>query len=175
MGDRIYQVKPTEQAMFHSGQIDKVDTAVPLECQCPPPTPLMQAQAPFAPNVPDSELPARARIADQETAASQGGSVAATKPSRLSNGPETAALPASQPNDIHVQVDAPLVFTPRRRAAAALPPPLQAARDLPVEDSPGRQMHLDAVIESPPPEKQNENEHRGFFRRVKGMFSSIFR
>jgi hypothetical protein len=177
MGDRIYQVRPTEQAVFHAGQIDKVDTEVPLECGCPPPSPLMRADAPFAPNVPDSELPAKARIGGSESpvASAANDSLGASASNiRLSNGPETAPVPASQPNETHVQVDAPLVFTPRNRAASPLPAPVQAARDLPVEDSPARQVHLDAVIESPPAEKQNQPERRGFFRRLKGMLSSIF-
>jgi len=193
MGDRIYQVKPAEQAVFHSGQIDKVDGDVPLECGCPPPSPLMRAQAPFAPNVPDSELPEKVRIGGSETpaAAARSGSLGLTAGdttaagslpvvtsgagTRLSNGPETAPLPASQPNDVHVQVDAPLVFTPKNRAAAALPPPpVQAAKDLPVEDSPARQVHLDAVVQAPPAEKQKV-EHRGFFRRLGGFFAAIFK
>jgi hypothetical protein len=176
MGDRIYQVKPTEQAVFHSGQIDKVDTDVPLECGCPPPSPLMRAEAPFAPNVPDAELPAKARIGGSEIppSAENGALGAAASNTRLSNGPETAPLPPSQANGAHVQVDAPLVFTAKNRAASALPAPVQAARDLPVEDSPARQVHLDAVVESPLPEKQSKPEHRGFFRRVKGMLSAIF-
>ena len=48
------------------------------------------------------------------------------------------------------------------------------ARDLPVDESPAREVHLDTVVESPPPEKQTKPERRGFFRRVKGMFSAIF-
>jgi hypothetical protein len=181
MGDRIYQVRPTEQAVFHAGQIDKVDTDVPLECGCPPPSQLMRAEAPFAPNVPDSELPVKASIGGSETPASSAASdtLGATASSlssdtRLSNGPETAPLPASQPNETHVQVDAPLVFTPRNRAASALPAPAQAARSLPVEDSPERHVHLDTLIESPPIEQQNKPEHRGFFSRMKGMLSAIF-
>jgi hypothetical protein len=177
MGDRIYQVKPAEQAVFHSGQIDKVDGDVPLECGCPSPSPVMQAQAPFAPNVPDSELPEKVRIGGSETPATPAVSTSADASgagTRLSNGPETAPLPASQPNDVHVQVDAPLVFTPKNRAAAALPPPVQAAKDLPVEDSAARQVHLDAVVQAPPPEKQKP-EHRGFFRRLGGFFAAIFK
>jgi hypothetical protein len=174
MGDRIYQVRPTEQAVFHSGRIDKVETDVPLECGCAPPSQLMRAQAPFAPNVPDSELPAKARIGGSETpvvSAANSSPQTTSSETKLSNGPETTPLPPSQPNEVHMEVDAPLVFTPKKRAASASPPPVQAAKDLPVEDSPGRQVHLDTVVETPLPEKQNKPEHRGFFRR---LLSSIF-
>jgi hypothetical protein len=202
MGDRIYQVRPAEQAVFHSGQIDKVNTEVPLECGCPPPTPVMRAEAVYAPNVPDAELPELAlpekvRIGGSGTpgapaasassapaanapAANQGLTAtasAASSPSdtRLSNGPETDPLPASQPTDIHVQVDAPFVFNAKDRAAKALPAPVQAAKNLPIEESTERQVHLDAVIQSPPPETPSKPEHRGFFRRVGGFFASIFK
>jgi hypothetical protein len=173
MGDRIYQVRPTEQAMFHTGQINKVDTDIPLECGCPAPTPIMRAQAPYAPNVPDSELPAKARIGGSETAVTSASSAPSLSPepeTRLSNGSETAPLPSSQPNEAPVQVEIPLVFTAGNRAASASPPPLQAARDLPMEDSSARQVHLDTVVESPAPEKPNKPQRRGFFRR---MFSAI--
>jgi hypothetical protein len=178
MGDRIYQVRPAEQAVFRSGQIDKVDSDVPLECGCPPPSPQMRAEAQYAPNVPDSELPEKVRIGGSETpaAVASAGSLSAGAP--LSNGPETAPLPASQANDIHTQVEAPLVFTAKdaakNRAAAGLPAPAQAAKDLPVQDSSTRPVHLDAVIQSPTPEKQKKDEHPGFFRRVGGFFAGLF-
>jgi hypothetical protein len=170
MGNRIYQVRPAEQAEFHGGQIDKVDAEVPLECGCPTPTPVMRADAAFAPNVPESELPEKARI---------GGSASPAPPSasdaRLSNGQQTAPLPPSQPNEVHVQVEAPLVFTAKNRAVTPLPPQVQAAKDLPVEESPARQVHLDALIQAPLPPNQNKTAHRGFFRRVGGFFSGIFK
>jgi len=176
MGDRIYQVKPTEQAMFHSGQIDKVDADVPLECGCPAPSPLMRADAPFAPNVPDSELPEKVRIGGSETPAPPAplATASLSAGTKLTSGPETAPLPPSQAGDVHVQVDAPFVFNAKNRPASALPAAVQAAKDLPLEDFPERQVHLDTVVQSPPPEKPKA-EHRGFLRRVGGFFGRIFK
>jgi hypothetical protein len=76
-------------------------------------------------------------------------------------------------------VDAPFVFTARKHAPSAPPAPVSAIRELPVDDSPDREVHLDAVIQSPPPDRpgdpQNTPEHHGFFGRVKGFFSSVFK
>jgi len=175
IGDRIYQVRPAEQAVFHSGQIDKVDTDVPLECGCPAPSPVMRTEAPFAPNVPDSELPAKAHLGGTSTpsttTAGSGSPGETPSPTTLSNGPETAPLPPSQPNDVQVQVEAPLVFSAKDRAVKATPPP--PIVDVPVEDLSARsQVHLDPVIQPSPPKKA---EHGGFLHRVGRFFSALFR
>jgi AMIN domain len=187
MGDRIYQVKATQQAVFHAGQIDKVDANVPLECGCPPPAPVMRTDAPSKTPAVGSELPAKAHLGGEPTpagaaTASDARSSAAnasptpggeTPPAtRLTNGPETDPLPPSKPDDIHVQVDAPIVFSGKNRNPNALPAPAQEAMALPVEDSTARSVHLDTVVEPPPPEKKPESH--GFFHRVRGFFRAIF-
>ena len=176
MGDRIYQVKPTEQAVFRAGRIDKVDTDIPLECGCPPPRPAPALKTQVRPPVEEVELPAQAHLGETSTPAAAPGNSpnAVPGPTTLSNGPETAPLPASQPNDVHVQVDAPFVFTAKSRSASAPPAPVQEARDLPVENSSARQVHLEAVVEPPPPEKKAKAEHRGFLHRVGRFFAAIF-
>lgn len=176
MGDRVYQVKPAEQALFRSGRIDKVDADVPLECGCLPPRPSPALRAEAHTPVSEAELPASARLGEKSA---QAGAAAISPgadsaPTTLSNGPETAPLPASQPNEVHVQVDAPFVFTAKDRAAGAPPAPVQAARELPVEDSSARQLHLDAVVQPPPQEKKTKAEHRGFLHRVGRFFAGIF-
>ena len=95
---------------------------------------------------------------------------------RLTNGPETAPLPASEQNQIHVQVDAPFVFSAKDRAAKAAPATVPAPPDLPIDESTQRQVHLDPVIQPAPPlNQQNKTEHSGFFSRVGKFFSSIFK
>jgi len=184
MGDRIYQVRPAEQAVFRAGRIDKVDTDVPLECGCPPPSPAMRANAVTLPPASGPELPGNARLG--MTAPAAGASAKAGSPGEaapgttggtragitLSNGPEIAPLPPSQPNDVHIQVDAPFVFNARDRATVP-PPPLQEARNLPLADSSTPQILLTPVVQPPPPEQKSA--HRGFFRRLGGFFASIFR
>jgi hypothetical protein len=175
MGNRIYQVRPNEEAVFRAGQIDKVDTDVPLECGCPPPpptTPVLEAASPTAQPVVASDLPAKVRVGEGATGGTGAEEAAAAAQTQLSTGPETAPLPPSQPNEVHVQVDAPLVFTGKKRAAVPAPP-IESARELPIEESPERQVHLDPVVQPPPTDKQSTKPH-GFFHRVKGVFSAIF-
>ena len=84
---------------------------------------------------------------------------------------------------MHVQVDAPLVFNTKNRAASALPAPVQEAQNLRMEDSPVRQVNLDPVIESPLPDKKaktgkpqkDQQERRGFLHKVKGFFGGMFK
>ena len=70
----------------------------------------------------------------------------------------------------NIQVDAPLVFSAKNRTANA-PLPVQEARELPIEDSSIRPVHLDAVVQ-PPPKRKPANH--GFFHRLKGIFAGIF-
>jgi len=181
MGDRIYQVRPTEQAVFRSGQIDRVDTNVPLECGCPTPVPVMRTAAPRSAPLHGAGLPARVRLggdstptADSTLPPAAAVPPPATTPTTLSNGPETAPLPASQPGDVHVQVDAPFVFNAKNRAEIAAPAPVTEAAALPVEDSSARQVHIDPVIQVLPPPAKAKPKNQGFLHRMKGVFASIF-
>jgi hypothetical protein len=177
MGDRIYQVKPAEQAVFRLGRIDKVDADVPLECGCPPPVPVMRTSVPPISPAPDSELPANARLGGSPepagtTPVSGSGSSSAT----LSSGPETAPLPQSKPDDVHVDVDAPFVFSVKDRAASTPLEQIQAAASLPVRDSAAPEVRLDTVVQPPPPSGVlAKTERHGILRRLKGFFAALFR
>jgi len=183
MGDRIYQVKPAEQAVFLAGRIDQVGANVPLECGCPPPAPaVLRTEAP-ATVLPDSSLPQEARLTSPgaRTEATKPGSDHPTRPASLPTGPETAALPASQPNDIHVQVEAPFVFSAKNRVTIPPPAPTEEVASLPAVSS-FRPATLATIVEQPPTPatsvpsaERAASAPRRFFRKVKGFFAAIFR
>jgi hypothetical protein len=138
LGDGTYQVKSTQEVMFHSGKLSAADTAVPLNCGCPPSTPLLMRASAAA------TLDVRRPIP----------------------GSETAALPASKPNEIHVQVDVPLVFS-ASDPPPVTPAPTQEASLLPLRDLPTPASFVTLVAPPKP-------THHGFFGKLKGFFSAMF-
>ncbi|MBZ5600447.1 MAG: AMIN domain-containing protein [Acidobacteriia bacterium] len=189
MGDGTYQVKPSDQIVFHSGRLTAVDTAVPGSCGCPePPVPVMRASAPSAPPIPDANLAQSMRLAPPTEqagpvpppVATSGLRASGSSPSQVSvsiTGPESAPLPASKPNDVHVQVDAPFVF----RASDPTPPPpapIQEAQRLPLSNpSPPERLQTTVLPPpTPPPPTQNQAKppRRGFLGKIRGFFAAIF-
>lgn len=184
VGDRTYKVKPTEQVVFHLGQIDKMDANVPLECGCPPPAPI-QPSAP-ATEVAVAKMPDRAALGSDGTAGPHSGKdpvsgvpasqAVANSATASSRGPEIRSLPGAKGDELHIQVDAPLVFTAKNYAASVPSPPLEETRALPVQDSSVQPVHLDAVVQAPRLRRHaraNAAPH-GFFHRLGGIMHAIF-
>jgi hypothetical protein len=178
IGERVYQVKPAEQAVFHDGRIDKVESDVPAECGCPAPSPVIRAEAGQPHIVPDSESPnltlaQGASAGDSRTAedeANGGGDSDNETSKTLSSGPETRPLPRSTANAPHVQVEAPLVFRGRANSAAPSEAAEEEAEALPVTES-TRSAPLGVRV-LPPAEARAP--HQGVFHRIKRFFRSIF-
>jgi hypothetical protein len=182
MGDRMYQVRPREQVVFRSGQIDKVDTDVPLECGCPPrPQPVMRTATPVE-TVPESQLGTKVTLgAGAPPATPRSARTQDDEDKLAAKGTELPAVSNAKPGDASEQLDTALVFTGRNRSSAP-PPPIEAARDLPMDDAVGRQVHLEAVVQPPPvltdplpPLKRKKVEHPGFFGRIGRAFSGWFK
>jgi hypothetical protein len=182
LGEGNYQVKPTEQIVFHSGRLNLVDAAVPARCGCPPPEiPVMRASA--APAVSDAKQPSSMDLAQPRDGVKPVTPAASGRPSNVTLPgeaaalpPETAALPPSKPNDVHVQVEAPFVFRaadmPANNPPAPKPAPIPNAQSLPVRDLPRPATFETGVL--PPAQSQAKQVHHGAFAKIKGFFSAIF-
>ena len=183
MGEGSYRVKPPEQVVFRSGKLTDPDTNLPANCGCPPPpVPVMRAANDAAPTVPESKVPENLRLARPEDedkpvtvppphAAPQSNAPAAAAPVTMTVSRESAPLPASGANDVHVRVEAPFVF--RAEPGVAPPAPVEQAAQLPVVDARRMQPPPPTVTPVPPSQKQPQ-EHHGFLGKVKGLFSSVF-
>jgi hypothetical protein len=193
LGDRTYQVKATDQLMFHSGQLDRVDMAVPLECGCPP---LRDPPLRAANNLPADALPMQSRAPGESQrgalppANASPAPVAEKDPAERTPAnalsaampPPAAPLDASvAPNELHVQVEAPFVF----HASGPPPAPVEEARALPLDSRvPAAPA---SAVPLPPPANEaakpggsetTSAKHapaRGFFRKVGGFFAALFR
>jgi hypothetical protein len=178
MGNRIYQVKPGEQVVFRAGRIDKIDSNIPIECGCPAPVPVMRAEN--APT-PGTDSTAAKTVLDEDRAASPAVNLSGADHTpgvqAFSSGPETQPLPPSQPNDVHVQVEAPFVFR-GKKSAESPPAPIVEVAQLPVIQVSTSPVWLEARVQPPPVVTHDEasapSAPRRFLRRIKGLLSAIF-
>jgi AMIN domain-containing protein len=173
MGDGTYQVKPEEKIAFRLGRLNQIDSSTPDSCGCPPPpVPVLRTAAPpVADDFPDTvrlalptdePKPMRRPEANPESSDTKAEELTLTIV-----GPETP-VPASNPNQVHVQVEAPLVF---RAGDSAQPAPTSEAGRLPMTESRAPETRA-AVL--PPKPNQPKPKNRGFFGKMKGFFSAIF-
>lgn len=172
LGTRTYRTRPGEALAFSGG---KLMPAVHLSgnCGCPAAPPVIAA----AGTAPDALKSAQAG----SPPLASGPAVAGSEP--------TAALPPDQPGQVHVEVDAPFVFSAR---GAGAPKPYSVARinfstlpnvlflqdkanpvvllEKPPEVSPAKKDEPQAAVRAP----GQKRESKGFLGKLKGFFGSLF-
>jgi hypothetical protein len=150
MGDSTYQVKPAEQAFFHLGRLASASRTIPPDCGCP------LAGVPVL----------RTDNSPPESPASS----TSTSPQVAVADPGIADLPPPQKDAVRVAVDAPFIFR-ANEAPTAPPAPTKEAAGLAMTYSlPPEPLEVMVLPPSPP-----APQSRGFFGKVKGFLSGIFR
>jgi hypothetical protein len=195
MGDGTYQVEPNDEMVFHSGHINSTDTALhsarasgvvtalPGDCGCPPPpVPTLLASVGATPI--DSNQLRSVHLAQPDEAARPippGTATGNTDPNSVSTlqvapGSETAPLPPPKPNEVRVHLEAPIVYRAATPPSSPKPAAVADAQNLPSASSaPPTPPQRAALPPSSPGTAPSKPPHRGFFGKVKGFMSSIFR
>lgn len=156
LGDGTYEVKPAEEVAFRAGRVALVETTLPGECGCPaPPVPVMRASAE---SISNEKLKEPIRLGDSGFTGMRPDAAAP----RSVLPAESTASSAAKSSEIHVQLDAPLVFRAANPLASnALALPLGNERVTP-------------LLETALPPANGCPKRQGIFKKLKGFFATIF-
>jgi hypothetical protein len=170
LGTGVFKIQPGQTLVFKGGKVD-ARAELTTDCGCPPAPPVMLADAP------------------PEQAPSPSKDQSAPKPAErvaVATNEPTSALPPDKPGQVHVEVDAPFVFSARPGRGS----PYAVARihfsSLPnvyfvqqkvdpvvlIEKQP--EVSVKTVAETPRPVEKPRQEKKGFLGRIKGFFGSLF-
>jgi hypothetical protein len=174
LGDRTYQVNANDHIVFHSGRLDRVDTASTTECGCPaqhePPLRASSAVREQAQtDAPPSALKDRSA---SETASLEGSNAPIGKQEENSTDPSSV-------KEVKVQIDAPLVFhatgPPPKAKVEEVGVQIYSAPSVTVQTPAASDAARDGDQPSTGAESADRVKKKGFFRRVGGAIASIFR
>lgn len=156
LGQGVYQIKPDEAVMFSGGKLNQ-RSELTGACGCPAAIPV--------------------KVAENKEVTPQ--PIEAKEANKIPILPPEAPLPAEKPGDVHVQIDAPLVFrgdqvaqqpyTVARVNFSSLPDVFSLQEKMEPTVLPTDKGEVSASAQTPKPK-----EKKGFFGRIKGFFSSMF-
>lgn len=174
LGTGMFKTQPDQALLFKGGKVD-ARAELTTDCGCPQAPPVMRANA--QPEQPPPPTPSPTK--DQPTNSPQEHvAVATSEP--------TSPLPPDKPGQVHVEVDAPFVFSAKpgngRPYAVAkvhfssLPNVyfVQQKVDPVVLIEKAPEVSVKTVAEAPRPAEKPKQEKRGFMGRLKGFFGSLF-
>ena len=170
MGTGVFKTQPDQAIVFKGGKVD-ARAELTSDCGCPPAPPVMLADV------------------QPEQAHSPGKDQPVPKPAEhvaVATSEPTSPLPPDKPGQVHVEVDAPFVFSARPGRGS----PYAVARihfsSLPnvyfvqqkvdpvvlIEKQP--EVSAKTVAEAPRPVENPKHEKKGFLGRIKSFFGSLF-
>ncbi len=175
LGTGVYRSKANEAVSFAGGKLSAI-AALASDCGCPPAAPTMIAKA----------QPSPAPVAPLQAPPLQPGErVPVASPNDA-----TAPLPPDRPGQVHVQVDAPFVYSAKGGGNELKPYSVARVQFSNLPNVFFAQEKVDPIVlnentvevsanQGPAaevqPVEEKKKEKKGFLGRVKGFFGSIFR
>lgn len=168
MGTGTLQLSPGEQVYFRDGSVTNPSFRPLMNCGCPGSS-RQQSEVQTA----SQAAPTAAKPPEIQPAPAAAPSQVGTKPP-----PQEAvsadSLPISMPGDVHVEVEAPLVFSAREVESA--PEPSVIADLQPLQTPALFDPLLKNEVTAPAPAgSTKEKKRKGFFGRIGGFFAAMFR